>query len=272
MLPYDLGQSERPLPERLQLDGKHIAVTGAASGLGLAMSRGFIECGARVTLIDCDHAGVVAAADALGPSADWGIADIADPEAIEHSVASCAADHDGLDAMFANAGIAGGPAIESLDGRLNGLDWPTFDHALAVNLRGAIATIKAAAMVMGPVGHGSIVVTVSTAGLRADSMVGYGYAASKGALANVVRQAAVDLAPDGIRVNGIAPGPFFTNIGGGGAIPSEIEEAWADTVLLRRMAHGSEIQGLAALLASDASSFMTGTIYPVDGGALAGAF
>jgi NAD(P)-dependent dehydrogenase (short-subunit alcohol dehydrogenase family) len=113
---------------------------------------------------------------------------------------------------------------------------------------------------------------VSTAGLRADNMVGYGYSASKGALANLVRQAAVDLAPDGIRVNGIAPGPFYTNIGGRGPIEPALEKQWADTVLLRRMGVRQEVQGIALLLASDASSFMTGAVHPVDGGAMVGAF
>ena len=172
MLPYDVTEAGRPLPERLRLDTKHIAVTGAASGLGAAMTRGFLESGALVTMIDCDENRLGAAATALGEAVSWRVA----------------------------------------------------------------------------------------------------YSASKGADANLVRQAAVDLAPDGIRVSGIAPGPFFTNIGGPGPIPSEIEKAWADTVLLRRMAHGREIRGLAALLASDASSFMTGAIYPVDGGVLAGSF
>ncbi len=98
------------------------------------------------------------------------------------------------------------------------------------------------------------------------------YAASKGAIEQLVRELARQWAPHGIRVNGIAPGPFHTNIGGRGPIDPQVEQAWADTVLLGRMAVRQELQGMALLLASDASSFMTGTVYPVDGGALAGAF
>jgi NAD(P)-dependent dehydrogenase (short-subunit alcohol dehydrogenase family) len=267
--------SFRPLPERLRMDGKHALVTGAASGLGLAIAEGLLECGATVTMLDVDAEELERGAAALastGRPVSARRCDVVQPEEVAAAVAAAAEEHGGLHAVFANAGIAGGPAIASADGRLYDLDWPEFDGALSVNLRGTLATVRAAAQVMRPAGQGSIVVTVSTAGLRADSMVGYGYSASKGALANLVRQAAVDLAPDGIRVNGIAPGPFVTNIGGRGPLEPHVEKAWSDTVLLRRMGARQEIQGIALLLASDASSFMTGAIHPVDGGALTGAF
>lgn len=270
---------EPPLPERLAMDGRHVAVTGAASGLGLAIAEGLVQCGAVVTMIDRDGAALARAASALAASSPDGAGrvgtarcDIRTPESIEAALARSAEQHGRLDAVFANAGIAGGPAITADGGHLHELDWAVFDDALAVNLVGTLATMRAAALVMRPARRGSIVVTVSTAGLRADSMVGYGYSTSKGALANLVRQAAVDLARDGIRVNGIAPGPFATNIGGPGPIEPAVEKAWSDTVLLGRMGMTTEIQGMALLLASDASSFMTGTVYPVDGGAMAGAF
>ncbi|MGY1592232.1 SDR family NAD(P)-dependent oxidoreductase [Geodermatophilus sp. SYSU D00965] len=265
----------RPLPDRLRLDGRHALVTGAASGLGLAIAEGLLQCGAAVTLLDVDgeelERSAAALAEAGGPVSTRRC-DVSEPAAVEAAVAEAAAERGGLHAVFANAGIAGGPSVQAPEGRLYDMDWKTFDGALAVNLVGTLATIRAAAKVMRPAGGGSIVVTVSTAGLRADAMVGYGYSASKGALANLVRQAAVDLAPDGIRVNGIAPGPFYTNIGGRGPKDPAIDQAWADTVLLRRMGSPSEVQGLALLLASDAASFMTGAVYPVDGGTLTGVF
>ena len=144
---------------------------------------------------------------------------------------------------------------------------------MAVNLRGALATIKAAAIAMRPSGRGSIVATVSTAGLRGESMVGYGYNCSKGALTNLVRQAAIDLARDGIRVNGIAPGPIGgTNIGGPGPAPDHIVRKWNTTTVQGRMGEPHEIQGLANFLASDASSFITGAVIALDGGGTSGFF
>jgi NAD(P)-dependent dehydrogenase (short-subunit alcohol dehydrogenase family) len=265
----------RSLAERLSLAGKHVAVTGAASGLGLAICEGVLEFGAQVTMIDRDADGLERSAAALG-GAGAGISlrrcDIAEPGAIEQAIDDSVAERGIPQAVFANAGIAGGPSVEAEDGRLYDLDWSTFENALAVNLVGTLATVQAAARAMRPARRGSIVVTVSTAGLRGESRVGYGYNASKGAVANLVRQAAIDLAPDGIRVTGIAPGPIHTNIGGPGPAPPDVERAWASTVLLGRMGVRQEIQGIALLLASEASSFMTGAVYPVDGGALSGWF
>ncbi|MDY7104778.1 MAG: SDR family oxidoreductase [Actinomycetota bacterium] len=216
------------LPERLSMDGRHVAVTGAASGLGLAIAEGLAQCGAHITLIDRDRVGLeraAAAFEGVGGGVFTACCDISEPEAIEGVLADADGVVGRLDAVFANAGIAGGPAISAEGGHLHDLDWADVHGAVSVNLLGTLATIRAAALVMRPARRGSIVVTVSTAGLRADSMVGYGYSASKGALANLVRQAAVELAPAGIRVNGIAPGPFFTNIGGPGPIEPAVEKA-----------------------------------------------
>ena len=266
------------LASRFDLHDRHIIVTGAASGLGLAICHGLLEFGARVTAIDLDGGGLQDAADAVDALPTLAgrftprVCDIADEGAIATAIAEATATHGRLDAAFANAGIAGGPSLEVDEGRIFELDWPTFDRALAVNLRGALATIKAAATAMRPARRGSIVATLSTAGLRGESMVGYGYSAAKGALTNLVRQAAIDLARDGIRVNGIAPGPIRTNIGGAGPIPEDVERKWSSVVLLGRMGSPHEIQGLANFLASDASSFVTGAVIPVDGGGTAGAF
>jgi len=265
----------RPLATRFDLRRRHIAVTGAANGLGLSICQGLLEFGAVVTAIDHDGDALKAAADQLGADSEFSpqVCDVADQEAIAAVIADSAAAHGRLDAVFANAGIAGGPSLEVDAGRIYELDWATFDHAMSVNLRGALATIKAAAIAMRPSGRGSIVATVSTAGLRGESMVGYGYNCSKGALTNLVRQAAIDLARDGIRVNGIAPGPIGgTNIGGPGPAPDHIVRKWNTTTLQGRMGEPHEIQGLANFLASDASSFITGTVIALDGGGTSGFF
>jgi len=265
----------RSLASRLDLTDRHVVVTGAASGLGLAMCHGLLEFGAHVTAIDLDGGVLEAAASDLATESRFAlrVCDVSDREAITTVITQRATEHGRLDATFANAGIAGGPSLEFDEGRIYDLDWKIFDNALAVNLQGALATIRAAAIAMRPHKRGSIVATLSTAGLRGESMVGYGYNASKAALTNLVREAAIDLARDGIRVNGIAPGPIRnTRIGGSGPAPTEIVEKWSSTVPMGRMGWPNEIQGLANLLASDASSFMTGAVYAVDGGATAGYF
>jgi NAD(P)-dependent dehydrogenase (short-subunit alcohol dehydrogenase family) len=103
----------------------------------------------------------------------------------------------------------------------------------------------------------------------AEPNVGYPYAATKAAVVNLVRQAAVELARHNVLVTGIAPGPFRTNIGGGRIADPEVARYFEDIVPLKRIAMPDEIKGLALLLASPASSFMTGVTVPIDGGATA---
>jgi NAD(P)-dependent dehydrogenase (short-subunit alcohol dehydrogenase family) len=105
-------------------------------------------------------------------------------------------------------------------------------------------------------------------------VVCYGYIASKAAIVNVVRQAALDLGPHGVHINAICPGPFKgTRIGGGATLDPdpETERQWTATVPLGRMAEVEEMKGLVLLLASPAGSFMTGAAYVIDGGALVAA-
>ncbi len=147
-------------------------------------------------------------------------------------------------------------------------DW---DAVLGVNLTGVLHTLKHAAAVMRRQGSGRIVVTSSNAGLKPEPVACYGYTASKAAVINVVRQAALELAPHGVLVNAICPGPFKgTRIGGGVTLDpdQEHEEMWARTVPLGRMGEPDELKGLVLLLASPASSFMTGAAYLIDGGTL----
>jgi NAD(P)-dependent dehydrogenase (short-subunit alcohol dehydrogenase family) len=144
---------------------------------------------------------------------------------------------------------------------------------LGVNLHGVLFTMKHAAAVMKPQGSGRIVVTSSIAGLRPEPVVCYGYAASKAAVVNLVRQAALELAPHGVLVNAICPGPFKgTRIGAGATLDPdpELERAWAEMIPLGRMAALDELKGLALLLASPASSYITGAAHVIDGGALVG--
>ena len=178
----------------------------------------------------------------------------------------------GLDVVFANAGIAATPGFAVEGGqRLDTVERSDWDKVLAVNLTGVLFTMKHAAAVMRRQGSGRIVVTSSNAGMRPEPVVCYGYAASKAAIINVVRQAALELAPHGVLVNAICPGPFKgTRIGGGVTEnpDAETERMWATTIPLGRMAEPEELKGLVLLLASPASSFMTGAAYLIDGGTL----
>ncbi|HTW98748.1 MAG TPA: SDR family NAD(P)-dependent oxidoreductase [Acidimicrobiales bacterium] len=249
--------------------GRRVAVTGAASGLGLAVSEVLAECGASVVLVDRDGPAVAAAAERLsaaGHDAYHLVADVGEPGAVEGCFDEIGTRSGGLDVVFANAGIAGDRGHAwSESGRLEHLDLEVWERVLRIDLTGVLVTLRAAARLMIPQKAGKMIVTVSVAGLRPDPMVGYPYLAAKSALANLVRHAALDLARHQITVMGIAPGPFRTNIGGKPPDAAS-ERAWAPMVALGRMADPAELKGLALLLASPASSFMTGAVIPIDGG------
>jgi NAD(P)-dependent dehydrogenase (short-subunit alcohol dehydrogenase family) len=253
----------------------HVAlVTGAASGLGLAMAEVMAENGARVTLADKDKSALareVARLAASGYAVEAAEVDVADLAALRRTVEGVAQRHGRLDAAFANAGISAGPSFMTAEGAMNAVAIAKWNEVLQVNLTSVFETIRAASVPMKRQNSGRIVVTASVAGLKAERMVGYAYAATKAAIINVVRVAALELAPFNVMVNAIAPGPFLTNIAGGRLHREpEIVRQFEQIVPLRRMADPKELKGLALLLASPASSFITGTVIPIDGGISAG--
>ena len=255
--------------------GVRAAVTGAASGLGFAMAEVLALNGARVTLLDVDPVLLEAAVQALrqagAPSVGSEVLDVADPAAVDRVLGGIAERDGGLDVVLANAGISRGAGIVVEEGQLEHADRSAYAEVVDVNQHGVPFTLQAAARVMRRQGHGRIVVTASTAGLATEGFCGYGYIAAKGAVVNLVRQAALDLARDGVHVNAIAPGPFHTRIGGPGGADPEVVDYWSSTVPLGRMADPSELQGVVLLLSAPrASSFVTGAIIPVDGGTLVG--
>lgn len=262
--------------ERLfDVRGTRALVTGAASGLGFAMAEVLADCGAHVTLADVDADRLEASTRALserGGAARSFVVDVSDEERVRAMVEGTVAAEGGLDVVFANAGIASVPGFAVEGGqRLESVESSDWNRVLRVNLDGVLFTMKHAAAAMKRQGSGRIVVTSSNAGLRAEPEVCYGYVAAKAAIVNVVRQAALELAPHGVHVNAICPGPFKgTRIGGGvteNPTP-ELEHMWAKTVPLGRMGNPEELKGLVLLLASPASSFMTGAAYLVDGGTM----
>lgn len=254
------------------LSDQKILVTGAASGIGLAISEAMLEAGAQVVMTDLDAELLGAELSHLQPrypKASGTPLDVSDAVAVDRLVDALAAQPGGIDCVFANAGMSAGRGFMVDAGRLENVDLAAWDRVLRVNLDGVLATMRAASRHMKPRGRGRIVVTSSIAGLRAEALSGYAYIASKAAVNNLVRQAAVELAPFNVLVNAIAPGPFATGINGGRLRLPESAERMRSYIPLGRIAQPQEIQGLALLLASPASSYMTGAIIPIDGGASA---
>ncbi len=252
--------------------GRVAYVTGAAGGLGLAMAEVMAVNGARVTMTDIDAEALEAAAARLrdsGCTVESEVVDVADIDTLSNSIDATAARHGRLDIMFANAGISAGPGFATEIGQINAVSRADWDRVLQINLTSVFVSIQAAANHMKTQRDGRIIVTSSIAGLGAEPVVGYAYAATKAAVANLVRQAALELAAYNVMVNAIAPGPFRTNIGGGRLNDPEVVKQFEKMVPLGRIASTDEIKGLALLLASPASSFLTGTVIPIDGGSTA---
>jgi NAD(P)-dependent dehydrogenase (short-subunit alcohol dehydrogenase family) len=250
-------------------------VTGAASGLGFAMAEVLADCGARVTLADIDSELLEQSAGVLaerGGKVRFEVVDVSDADLVQALFDGVIATDGGVDVVFANAGIGAAPGF-AVDGgqHIDSIERADWDKVIGVNLNGIMFTVGSAAAAMRRQGSGSIVVTASVAGLRPEPVVCYGYIASKAAIINVVRQAALDLAPHGVRVNAICPGPFKgTRIGGGATLDPDPEtlRQWVETVPLGRMADPDELKGLVLLLASPAGGFITGAAHVIDGGAL----
>jgi NAD(P)-dependent dehydrogenase (short-subunit alcohol dehydrogenase family) len=252
--------------------GLGAVVTGAASGIGLAIAEVLATCGARVTLADADADGVARETARLaGQGADVrsAVVDVADPVAVDTVLREAAEAHGALHVVFANAGMSAGPGPTSPDGQLTAVEQARWDRVLQVNLGGVFATLQAAARHVADDGRGRVVVTSSIAGLAGDPMVGYAYAAAKAGVIALVHQASADLGRRGILVNAIAPGSIRTNIAGGRIRQPEVAEAFASATVLGRIGDPSEVQGLALFLASPASSYVTGATFTVDGGATA---
>ncbi len=253
------------------VQGKVALVTGGASGLGYAFSSILADAGATVVIADWDLEGLGKAVTGLADAGGKVIGkrlDVSDATAVHAAADSIAADYGSIDIAFANAGVARGRPPTLPEGWLDDMSMTDYGALIDINLHGVVYTVQAAAKHMKRQRSGSIVTTASTAGLRNDPYTPYSYAIAKAGVINFTRQAAHDLARWGVRVNAIAPGPFRTHLGGKAPISAQAEAMWSAVVPLGRMGDPAEIRGLALLLASAAGSFMTGGVYPVDGGAL----
>jgi NAD(P)-dependent dehydrogenase (short-subunit alcohol dehydrogenase family) len=265
--------------ELFKVAGLGAMVTGAASGIGLAIARAMAENGARVTLIDVNEAALAEAMKALaasGAEVHAEVADVTDKQALKRSVAAAIRCHGRLDVAFANAGISGGPGFLTGDNRRNepaaleNLPGELWDRVIATNLSSVFKTLQVVAPPMKAQGGGSIVVTGSISALRNELYVGTPYVASKAGVAHLVRQAALELAHYRVRVNAIAPGPVVTNIAGGRLKDAAARAPFERTSPTHRIATPEDLLGAALFLASPAASFVTGATIVVDGGASLG--
>ena len=260
------------LMELFGMQGRVAAVTGAASGLGLAMAEVLAQAGATVVLLDVDAVGLDAAREAIeaaGGQAHTALLDVSDRAAVRQRIDHVASRFGRLDAVIANAGVSAGPGYRTEAGQINAVHDEQWDRVLSINLTGVFVTVQAAAAHMKRQRSGRIVAVASVAGLKSEVMCGYAYTATKAAVVNLVRQAAMELAPYNVQVNGIAPGPFRTNIAGGRIRQPQVEAEFASMVPLGRIADPHELKGLALLLSSSASSFITGSTIAIDGGIMA---
>ncbi len=237
-----------------EMTDKVALVVGGASGIGAAIADRLATEGALVFLTGRRQADVDGAAAKIGRGAKAIVADAGDPADMERAVATVAAGHGRIDALVPNAAMAEPEGLLSSTPEL-------FDRHFALNVRGPLLAVRAAVPHMPP-GSAAVVVG-STASEMANPPCG-AYAATKAALRSFVRTWTVELAPRGIRVNVLSPGPTETPMLAD--VSDDVRAVILSRVPLGRLARPEEIASAALFLASGQSSCMAGSDLHVDGG------
>ena len=263
-----------------RLEGRTALVTGAASGIGLGIARRFLEEGASVVFTDVDEERLKAAAPEREPRAATCRADVAEPADAEDAVDLAVRTFGSIDVLVNNAGIVGW--TDFADTTIE--QWK---RVMDVNVTGMFLFARAAAARMrslprDPERTRSIINLASLLAQYNDlasveghvAMASSGhpqvhYNASKGAVVMLTRALAVELAPDGIRVNALAPGVTETPLTAANLQDSARRSWYLDRIPMGRFGRPAEIAGAAVFLASDDASYVTGVSLPVDGGFLA---
>ncbi len=239
-----------------RLEGKVAVVTGAGAGLGKAIVERFVREGAKVVAADISGLQDEVAA-AAGPNCVPFQIDVSQSVEVKAMLDLAVSRFGGLHVLCNNAGIQGGmrPTAE--------YDEDTFDRVMAVNAKGVYLGMRHAIPIMLACGGGSIVNTASMAAVVAFPQM-VGYCGSKGAVRMMTKTTAVEYADKGIRVNCFCPGSIDTNMVAG--MPKDYIDAVIAANPVKRIGHPREIADLALFLASDESSFITGTEILIDGG------
>ena len=253
----------------MELAGRAAVVTGAASGIGLAVARRLAADGVRVALVDRDEAALRRAVAGLGDAASAVPLDVSQDGSAAEYLARAEAAFGPVTLAVLNAGITG-PV-----GRIEAVPAPAFDQVMAVNVRSMWLGLAALLPALRAAGGGSVVVASSTAGLRGAARLA-AYSASKHAVIGLVKSAALEAARDGVRVNAVCPGPVDTGMMAGieaGFRPGEPEAARRGTaarVPLGRLGSPADVARLVLFLLSDEAAFATGSAYGIDGGVMVG--
>lgn len=237
------------------LSGRTAVITGGAQGLGYAIAERFVAEGARVVLGDLDLEATEAAAARLGDAVAVRC-DVTSSDEVAALVDTAVSTFGSLDVMVNNAGI-------TRDATMRTMTEDQFDQVIAVHLKGTWNGLRHAAAVMRDAGSGAIVNMSSISGKV--GMVGQtNYSAAKAGIVGMTKAAAKELAHLGVRVNAIQPGLIRSAMTE--AMPQRIWDSKVAEVPMGRAGEPAEVAGVALFLASDLSSYMTGTVLEVTGG------
>ncbi|MDI3317986.1 MAG: SDR family NAD(P)-dependent oxidoreductase [Bacillota bacterium] len=244
-----------------ELGGRVALVAGAASGLGRASAEALADFGAHVVCADLDAQGAERTAEAIraaGGEASAVALDLTDPEAVSRVVEATAARRGRLDVAVTTPGV-------NVRKRLLDLSTAEFDRVIGLNLRGTFHFLRAAGRRMAAQGGGSL---IAFASIRAQVVEpGQGaYAATKAGTLQLVRALAAELGPRGVRANAVAPGVIETPLTAPIRSDPEWARQYAARTALGRWGEPEEVATAVVYLASDASRYVTGTLFLVDGG------
>ena len=244
------------------LDRKVAVITGAgsANSIGTAAARLFMEHGARVALLDINQTGLAEVADALGVSHAV-VTDVRDAGQCRQAIDRINRELGEVDLLVNSAGIVYGTKVLEISG-------DEYEEVVDTNLRGTFHMAQSVLPTMKARGQGNIVCVSSIAGQSGGGVFGSShYAAAKSGIFGLAKALARELAPEGIRVNAIAPGPIdnaFTK----GRMTPEIKREIAAKIPLGRLGTAEDVAGACLFLASDLSSYVTGIVLDVNGGLL----